>query len=57
MNCLWIPLQNTVGDKVNEKVGINLVPISTEVRMVGSISYIGYPGTPRQRIVKPGFAI
>jgi len=42
---------------VDEKVTVNLVQTSTGVRMLGSISYIGYPGTPQQRVVKgPGFS-
>lgn len=42
---------------VDEKVTINLVQTTEGVRMLGSISYIGYPGTDNQRVVKgPGFS-
>lgn len=41
---------------VDELATINLVNTSSGVRLLGSISYIGYPGTNMQRVVSgPGF--
>ena len=39
---------------VDERVTVNLVNTSKGVRMLGSISYIAYPGTGQQRVVKEG---
>jgi hypothetical protein len=42
---------------VDERVTVNFVQTSTGVRMLGSIVYIAYPGTDRERVVHgPGFA-
>ena len=37
---------------VDERVLVNLVQTSTGVRMLGSISYIAYPGSGQQRVIK-----
>lgn len=50
-----MPLPGWESAPTEERVTVNFIQTSTGVRILASLSYIAYPGTGNERVVRPGY--